>query len=124
MSRRDDLENRTLEIIARKRDEGVLQSELWRELGASSREGSRIAIKLAKKNLIRRERELWKGRWTYRLFSERRLVSIDSIIDCPCLMCSDDSKCGVFSEVSPNKCVRLTEWLLTLVEKENLTKTN
>ena len=124
MPKRDDLENKTLEIIVSKGDEGVIQSELWRELGASSREGSRIAIKLSKKKLIRRERELWNGRWTYRLFPERHPVSIDSIIDCPCLICPDDSRCGVFSEVSPNKCVRLTEWLLNLVEKENVIEAN
>ncbi|UCE16980.1 MAG: transcriptional regulator [Candidatus Bathyarchaeota archaeon] len=95
-------------------NDGVLQSELWRKLDASSRDGSRIALKLENKGLIQRERELSKGRWTYRLYAKRKPASINSIIDCPCLMCPNDSRCGPWSVVSPIECEKLTEWLLNL----------
>lgn len=99
--------------------DGILQCDLWRELDASSREGSRIALKLERKGLINRERALSKGRWTYRLFSKRRPMTIDSILDIPCVTCRDILKCGVESPVSPNTCENLTHWLLGLAEEED-----
>lgn len=118
MLRYNDLEHKALQLIVGAADDGVLQSELWRKLDATSREGSRIAIKLNKKGLIRRERELWKGRWTYRLYPSRRPASIDSVHNCPCLTCPDDSRCGAWSVVSPNECNALTEWILGLAQEE------
>ncbi|KPV64692.1 MAG: hypothetical protein AOA65_0908 [Candidatus Bathyarchaeota archaeon BA1] len=112
------MEHVALQLIVNTGSEGILQSELWRKLGASSREGSRIAIKLENKGLIRRERELFNGRWTYRLYPKRRPASINSVLDCPCLMCPDDSRCGAYSVVSPNECEKLTKWILDLAQKE------
>ena len=117
MPRRDDMEHKALQLIVNTGSQGVLQSELWRKLGASSREGSRIAIKLENKGLILRERELFSGRWTYRLYPKRRPASINSILDCPCLMCPDNSRCGAWSTISPNECEKLNEWILGLSEK-------
>ena len=114
MPKRDDLEYRALHFILHTRSQGVLQSDLWRRLGASSREGSRIALKLENKGLVRRERELRTGRWTYRLFPKRLPSSINSIIECPCLMCSNDPRCGAFGNVSPIACDMLNEWILVL----------
>jgi len=99
--------------------EGVLQSELWRKLKASSREGSRIALKLEDKGLIRREKELRDGRWTYRLYPKRLPASIDSIADCPCLMCPDNPRCDPSSATSPQSCEKLTEWLLSVAKAES-----
>ena len=96
----------------------MLQSELWQELRASSREGSRIALKLEIKGLVKREKELYQGRWTYRLFPKRKPASINSIIDCPCLTCPESIRCGGGGAVSPNNCERLTEWLLNVAEKQ------
>ena len=47
--------------------EEVYQSELWKELDVSSRQGSRIAQSLANTDLIERERTVHDGRTTYRL---------------------------------------------------------
>jgi len=118
MPRRNDLEQKALQFIMNTGFDGVLQSELWRKLGASSREGSRIAIKLEGKGLVRRERELRNGRWTYRLFPKRLPASIDSIVDCPCLMCPDTSRCDPSSAISPKSCEKLTEWILSITQKE------
>jgi len=114
MPKRDDLEYRALYFISHTRSQGVLQADLWRRLGASSREGSRIALKLENKGLVRRERELRSGRWTYRLFPKRQPPSINSIMECPCLMCSNDPRCGAFGSVSPIACVTLTDWISVL----------
>jgi len=116
MPKHNDLEQKALQIIMNYGNEGLLQSELWRKLGASSREGSRIALKLEGKGLIRRERELRNGRWTYRLYPKRLPASIDSIADCPCMMCPDSSRCGPAGGVTPQNCERLTDWLFRIAE--------
>ena len=118
MPRRNELEHKALHVIVNNGIDGVLQSELWRKLDATSREGSRIALKLETKGLIRRERVLKDGRWTYRLYSEKRSQTINSISDCPCLLCPDASRCVSRSDRSPITCEKLTEWILTPVEKE------
>ncbi len=112
MPKRSDLEHKALQFIANSGDEGVLQSELWRKLDATSREGSRISKKLETKGLIKRERELFKSRWTYRLYPIRKPASINSIIDCPCLTCSISIRCGAYGTASPNDCKKLTDWII------------
>jgi len=119
MSKRNDLEQKALQFIMNTGFDGILQSDLWRKLGASSREGSRIAIKLEGKRLIRREKELRKGRWTYRLYPKRLPARIDSIEDVPCLMCPDNSRCDPSSTISPQNCEKLTEWLLSISKNES-----
>jgi hypothetical protein len=119
MPKRNDLEQKALQSVMNTGHEGVLQSDLWHDLGASSREGSRISIKLENKGLIRREKELREGRWTYRLFPKRLPASIDSIVDCPCLMCPDNPRCDPSSAISPQGCERLTGWLISMCQTES-----
>ena len=119
MSKRNDLEQKALQFIMNTGFDGILQSELWRKLRASSREGSRIAIKLEDKRLIRREKELRNGRWTYRLYPKRLPARIDSIADVPCLMCPDNPRCDPSSSLSPQNCEKLTEWLLSISKNES-----
>ena len=118
MSKRDRLERRALEIILNKGEEGILQSELWKELEASSRVGSRISLNLGKKNLITRQRELSDGRWTYRVFVNIRSLDIDSISTIPCVSCSEILKCESGGELSPETCKILTIWLHTFTHPE------
>jgi hypothetical protein len=118
MPRRNELEHKALNVIVNNGKEGVLQSKLWRKLDATSREGSRIALKLENKDLILREKELYNGRWTYRLYPKRKPASLNSIIDSPCLMCSNDARCGAHNAISPNECQRMTEWLVSLSKGE------
>ncbi|MCZ2808306.1 MAG: transcriptional regulator [Candidatus Bathyarchaeota archaeon] len=118
MPRRNELEYKALGVIVNNGNDGVLQSELWRKLDATSREGSRIALKLETKGLILREKELFEGRWTYRLYPKRKPASLNSIIDSPCLMCPNDARCGAWSTISPNECQRMTEWIQGHNQKE------
>ena len=118
MPRRNELEYKALHLIINNGMDGVLQSELWRKLDATSREGSRIALKLETKGLIRREKELSEGRWTYRLYPKRKPASVNSIIDSPCLMCSNDARCEAWGTISPNECQKLTQWLINPTREE------
>ncbi|RJS87922.1 transcriptional regulator [Candidatus Bathyarchaeota archaeon] len=117
MPKQNDLEQKALRIIMNQGKKGVLQSELWRKMKATSREGSRISIKLEKRGLIYRERELHNGRWTYRLYSKKQPVSIDSILTCPCLTCEENARCGAGGRMTPNECDRLTQWILESIAK-------
>ena len=62
-----ELEKKALKLIIEAGEEGLLQQDLWKLLGIDSRDGSRIALRLAKKRLIYRELVSIKGRKTYRL---------------------------------------------------------
>ena len=118
MPRRNELEYKALHVISNNGNDGVLQSELWRELDATSREGSRIALKLETKGLILREKELFEGRWTYRLYPKKKPASLCSIINSPCLMCPNDPRCGAGGSISPHECPRLTAWILNIDQPE------
>ena len=113
MSKRSDLEERALKLILAQGDEGILQRYMWRALGATSREGSRIALKLEANNLITRKQELAKRRWTFRLFINIRQVDIDSLLDVPCMFCEDIENCEVGRDISASTCDTLTNWLLS-----------
>jgi len=67
-----------------------------------------------RKGLIRREKELQEGRWTYRLYPKRLPASIETIVDCPCLLCPDNARCDPTTALSPKSCPKLTDWILNL----------
>lgn len=117
MSGYSSLENRALRMVAEAGGEGILQSELWKRLGASSREGSRLALRFERRGLIERKKVLHEGRWTYRLTSKRREISLKSIADCPCFLCEDMERCYEGGDISPISCEKLTEWILLRAKK-------
>ena len=111
MSIRRDLDKRAFQLILKAGDEGILQAEMWRRLGTSNRDGSRIARGFEKKGVIKRQRELHEGRWTYRLISLKKPITVDSIIDCPCMICDEMDKCFPGGHINPNLCIILTQWI-------------
>jgi DNA-binding Lrp family transcriptional regulator len=101
-----------LKLIATQGKKGILQRDMWQKLGMTSRHGSRIALRLEEQGLIRRERELYNRRWTFRVFSNIQPLGIDSILDVPCLICENITKCDAGSDISSVNCNDLTKWLL------------
>ncbi len=117
------LEKEALELIRKNR--GILQSSLWRQLGLDSREGSRLVLRLVRKGLVKREQVLVNGRRTYKLFpvearaQERKLIiNIESILMIPCTTCPLFHKCGLEPEVSPETCPQLDIWLERMRSKK------
>jgi hypothetical protein len=110
--KRRNIEKLALQMINESEDQGILQSDLWKLIGVSSREGSRIAIRLEKKKLIRREKEYHSKRWTYRLYPVKKNNPLIPVIDSPCIVCENNSKCSVEGVVSPLNCRKLIEWVL------------
>jgi hypothetical protein len=110
-------EDEALKLIAEAGSKGILQCELWERLKIDSGDASDIARKLERDGLVRRQRELHAGRWTYRLFATKKLVTLDSIIDCPCTVCLDMDKCSAGGDISPINCDRMARWLVKLVKQ-------
>jgi DNA-binding Lrp family transcriptional regulator len=111
MSPSREMEEKAKKLLYKAGEEGVLQSELWKELGASSREGSRLALKFEEDGVVDREKELNDGRWTYRLYYKKKPVTLTSIEDCPCLVCPDIDKCFVGGGRDPYTCLYLSSWI-------------
>ena len=114
----EELEQKALEIIRQRGDEGIYQHELWKLLGLDSREGSRLALRLLKKGLIIREPTVHNGRRTYKLLlakqekkAARLNVRIGSAIEVPCFTCKHLEKCHVGGFFDPTNCPILRRWL-------------
>jgi predicted DNA-binding transcriptional regulator len=107
-----DLTSKVYKLVVEHGNEGVLQSELWKELTLTSRDGSRLAIRLERRGMVRREKVLEEGRWTYKLTPLRMPVRIRSIEQVPCITCPYESKCSLTGVVSPLSCPWIVEWVL------------
>jgi len=108
----DKMCNKVCEIIAGYESKGTLQSELWKKLKLSSRDGSRLALKLERMGMITREKILEKERWTYRLIIKKTPISTKSIEGSPCLTCPVEAKCSLDGEVSPKTCQWIEDWVM------------
>ena len=100
-------------MIASYATKGILQNILWRKLKLSSRDGSRLALKLERMGNITREKILENGRWTYLLLIKKIPISTKSIENAPCLVCPVEGKCSTDGEISPKTCQYIEDWVLT-----------
>ena len=107
----DRLSNKVCEIVAGYETEGMFQSELWKKLKLSSRDGSRLALKLERMGMISREKILENGRWTYKLIIKRTPVSTSSLEGAPCLICPVEAQCSIDGEISPKTCQFIDDWV-------------
>jgi len=108
----DKMCNRVCEIIADYESDGILQSQLWKKFKLSSRDGSRLALKLERMGNITREKILEKERWTYKLIIKKTPVSTKSIEGAPCLTCPVEAKCSLDGEISPKTCQWIEDWVM------------
>ena len=107
-----DLTSRVYKLVVERGRDGVLQSEIWKELGLTSRDGSRLAIRLERRGLIGRVKVLEDGRWTYKLTPLRFPTDMASIEKAPCIICQYESKCSVDGEISPYVCPWIGPWVI------------
>jgi len=118
----EKLTNKVCDIVAKYETDGMLQSELWKKLKLTSRDGSRLALKLERLGIISREKILEKGRWTYRLIIKKTPVSTESIEGAPCLTCPVEKKCSLEGEISPRSCQLIEDWVLISIAKSKKAK--
>jgi hypothetical protein len=117
----DRITNKVCEIVATFEDEGMLQTDLLKKLKLSSRDCSRLALRLERRGLISREKILQKGRWTYKLIIEQTPISLESLQNSPCLTCPVEQKCdveNVHPEPSPLYCQLIEDWVITEFSKK------
>src|SRR2546427_2540581 len=107
-----DLTSRVYKLVVERGKDGVLQSEIWKELGLTSRDGSRLAIRLEKRGMIKRVKVLDDGRWTYKLTPLRLPANISSMESAPCIVCPVESKCSANSDVNPFSCPLIGPWVI------------
>ncbi len=108
----EKLTHKVCEILATRDSEGLFQSDLWKKLKVSSRDGSRLALRLERLGIISRAKVLEKERWTYKLVLEKTPVSTQSIEGAPCLTCPVEQKCIIDGEISPRTCQWIEDWVL------------
>jgi hypothetical protein len=117
----DRITNQVCEIVSNFGDNGMLQSDLWKKLKLSNRDGSRLALRLERRGLISREKILQKDRWTYKLIIEQTPVSLESLQNSPCLTCPVEQKCeleNVYPEPSPLYCQLIEDWVIEEFSKK------
>ena len=113
---------RVCDILAEKESDGMFQSELWKKLILTSRDGSRLSLKLERMGTITREKLLEKGRWTYKLILKKTPISTQSIENSPCLVCPVEQKCSLEGEISPKNCQLIEDWVITETKKPSKAK--
>ena len=109
----EKLTTRVCNIVAERGENGMFQSDLWKKIKLTSRDGSRLALKLERRNIVKREKILENGRWTYKLRISRMPVGTQTIEAAPCLICPVESKCTLDGEVSPRTCPLIEQWVIT-----------
>ena len=117
----DRITNKVCEIVSAYEDKGMLQSDLWKKLKLSNRDGSRLALRLERRGLISREKILQKDRWTYKLIIEQTPISLESLQNSPCLTCPVEQKCdvsNVYPEPSPLNCQLIEDWIVAEFSKK------
>ena len=117
----DKITNKVCEIVAEYEDKGMLQSDLWKKLKLSNRDGSRLALRLERRGLISREKILQNDRWPYKLIIEQTPISLESLQNSPCLTCPVEQKCdveNVHPEPSPLYCQLIEDWVITEFTKK------
>ncbi len=107
-----DLTSQVYKLVLERGKDGVLQSEVWKELGLSSRDGSRLAIRLERRGLIGRVKTLEEGRWTYKLRPLRFPTDMASIEKAPCITSPYESGCITNGEIDPLVCPSIGPWVI------------
>jgi len=111
------LTNKVCDVLAERESEGMFQSELWKKLKLSSRDGSRLSLKLERMGTITREKLLENNRWTYKLILKKTPISTQSIENAPCLVCPVEQKCSLEGEISPTNCQFIEDWVIAEIKK-------
>ncbi len=108
------IERKIIDLVRKAGEKGVIQRELWKELGIDSRRGIRIIRRLEQQGIIKREELYYRGRKTYILkpaIMMKAKVVLKPILDeIPCFYCPFLLKCGS-GEINPIQCEKLNEWL-------------
>jgi hypothetical protein len=114
----DSLEDKALALI-KSRTNGILQSELWKDLDIDSRKCSRVIAKLEADGKIKRTWETVKGTRTYRIsYLPQKKEAPKKEVDFGFIMVRDHvAPCiGCTYECEPDYCPDLGNWIELLAK--------
>ncbi len=114
----DSLEDKALELI-KSRPNGVLQSELWKDLSIDSRKCSRVIARLEEEGKIKRTWETVKGTRTYRIsYLPQKQEEPKKEINFELILAENDvAPCiGCTYECEPDYCPDLGNWIELLAK--------
>ena len=108
----DKLTHRVCELLIECETDGMLQTDLYKKLKLSARNGARLSLKLERMGTVSRVKILENERWTYKLILKKTPVSTDSLNGAPCLTCAVEQRCSIDGEISPTTCPYIEDWVL------------
>ncbi|MCL9813180.1 helix-turn-helix transcriptional regulator [Natranaeroarchaeum aerophilus] len=91
---------------------GIHQSDLWKELDVSSRQGSRIVDSLAEKELVDREETVYEGHNTY--YVSPTAMDLDFAL----LMAGDMLSPFIGEEEIDSQSDAFSQWMMNLAYEE------
>lgn len=95
--------SRMYHLIVSSHDEGLSQRTLLDLMKLRSNQVSKIALKLERSGLVKRERALEDGRWTY-ILKAVDAISLGPYESIPCVTCPYEDKCRPDGIISPQNC--------------------
>lgn len=121
-----ELDKKVYFYILSKGEKGVPQNVLWKELGITSRDASRVLKKLEQLGYVEREPIVFNGRKTFLVkgipkpiveeekkekIIERPLINFKKYLSIPCMYCPYIDKCYVGGYYDPTTCEKLALWI-------------
>lgn len=106
----ESLEDKILSILQNSEDLTMAQSGLAKVLEMTSRDVSRVIVKLEKRGVVKRLQVKEGGRSSYKvkLLKKTPKIDLNDVVWCACFTCADLERCGRGQPVSPETCNKLT----------------
>lgn len=106
----ESLEDKILSILQNAEDLAMTQSGLAKALEMTSRDISRIVVKLERRGVVKRLQVKDGGRSSYsvKLLKRTPKIDLNDVVWCACFTCPDLERCGRGQPVSPETCNKLT----------------
>jgi hypothetical protein len=106
----ESLEDKILSILQNSESLTMTQSGLAKVLEMTSRDISRIVLKLERRGVVKRLQVKEGGRSSYnvKLLKKTPKIDLNDVVWCSCFTCPDLEKCGRGQPVSPETCDKLT----------------
>jgi predicted transcriptional regulator len=106
----ESLEDKILSTLQSSEDLTMTQSGLAKVLDMTSRDISRIVVKLERRGVVKRVQVKEGGRNSYKvkLLKKTPRIDLSDVVWCACFTCADLEKCGKGQPVSPEICNKLT----------------
>jgi predicted transcriptional regulator len=106
----ESLEDKILSTLQSSENLTMTQSGLAKTLEMTSRDISRIVVKLEKRGVVKRLQVKEGGRNSYnvKLLKKTPRIDFNDVVWCACFTCADLERCGKGQPVSPEICNKLT----------------